>query len=66
MKPPYGREMLVVLASKTPVFSEQLPRVETERQFLTELRKTLIATSDASPLGRIVSASFDTIVTRSD
>ena len=66
VKPPYGREMLVVLASKTPIFAEQLPRVETERQFLTELRRTLIAISDAASADRVVSASFDTIVTKSD
>jgi hypothetical protein len=63
VRPPYGREMLVVLASKTPVFPERLPRIETDRQFLTDLRKTLIAKSDPALPDRDVSASYDTIVT---
>lgn len=61
--PPFGREMLIVLAGRSPIFSDQRPTQETERQFLTALRRALIAKPDPSSPDRDVTAGFDAIVT---
>lgn len=61
--PPYGREMLVVISSRSPLFPALRPTEETEREFLTALRKALVANPEASAPGRHVAAGFDAIVT---
>lgn len=60
---PFGREMLVVLASRSPLFPETRPRVETEREFLTALRRAIVAKPDPASPDRIVSAAFDSVIT---
>ena len=60
---PFGREMLIVLAGRSPIFSDKRPTQETEREFLTALRRALIAKPDPSLPDREVTAGFDTIVT---
>ncbi|MBR0773237.1 hypothetical protein JQ625_00190 [Bradyrhizobium diazoefficiens] len=55
---PFGREMLVVLASKRPIFDNQRSEKETERQFLDALRAAIFADG-----GSIIAANIDTIVT---
>jgi len=60
---PFGREMLIVLAGRSPIFSDKRPTQETEREFLTALRRALIAKPDPSSPDREVTAGFDTIVT---
>lgn len=60
---PYGREMLVVLTGRAPIFSETRPKIETERDFLTALRAALIAKIDPDAPDRDVAANFDTVVT---
>ena len=56
---PFGREMLIALASRSPVFPEALPRQETEREFLTALRRALLGMES----GREISAAYDAITT---
>lgn len=60
---PFGREMLIVLAGRSPIFSDLRPTQETEREFLTALRRALVAKPDPSSPNRDVTAGFDTIVT---
>jgi hypothetical protein len=60
---PFGREMLIVLAGRSPIFSDLRPTQETEREFLTALRKALIAKPDPLAPDRDVSAGFDAIIT---
>lgn len=60
---PFGNEMIVALASKSPLFTEDRPLVETEREFLTALRKAIIARPDPTQPERVVSASFVTLET---
>ncbi|MCY3877517.1 MAG: DUF4384 domain-containing protein [Rhodobacteraceae bacterium] len=60
---PFGREMIVALASKSPLFAEDRPLVETEREFLTALRKAIIARPDPGQPERVVSATFMTLET---
>lgn len=40
--PPFGREMIIAIASRSPLFDRELPLQQTEREFLTELRRALI------------------------
>jgi hypothetical protein len=63
VSPPFGREMLIVLAGKRPVFPEQRPKRETERQFLTALRQALIAKPYPSAPDPDVVAGYDAIIT---
>ena len=58
VSPPFGNEMIVAIASKSPLFAEDRPLVETEREFLTELRKAIIARPDPTLPERVVTASF--------
>jgi hypothetical protein len=60
---PFGRVMLIVLAGRSPIFSDLRPTHETDREFLTALRKALIATPDPLSPDRDVAAGFDAIVT---
>ncbi len=39
---PFGSEMIIALASRSPLFDATLPAVETEREFLSALRRALI------------------------
>jgi len=63
---PYGSEMLVVVASKSPLFQQPRPLVETERTFLTALRKAILYKPDAQSTDRIVSANFVAFETSKD
>lgn len=40
--PPFGNEMLVVVSSTSPLFGETLPATQTEREYLTALRKAVL------------------------
>jgi hypothetical protein len=60
---PFGREMLIVLAGRSPIFSDLRPTQETECQFLTALRRALIAKPDPAAPDRDVTAGYDTIMT---
>lgn len=61
---PFGREMLIVLAGKSPTFPEPRPKQETERQFLTALRRALLYKPNPSAPDREVAAAFDTVITK--
>ncbi len=60
---PYGHEMLVVTASRSPLFDAPLPDTQNARDFLTELRKALIARPDAGSPDRVITAGFDSVIT---
>lgn len=62
---PFGNEMIIVLASKSPLFEDDRPLVETEREFLTALRAAIIARPNPNSSERLVSASFVTLDTKS-
>jgi hypothetical protein len=61
--PPFGREMLVAIASRAPLFGKPLPVKETEREFLTELRKAIVARPDPTAPDRVVSAAYAGVIT---
>ena len=60
---PFGREMLIVVAGRSPIFSDLRPAQETERAFLTALRRALIAKPDPHAPDRDATANYDAIVT---
>jgi hypothetical protein len=62
--PPFGREMLIVLAGHSPIFPEARPKQETERDFLTALRRALIWKPEPTASDRDVVAAFDAIITK--
>jgi hypothetical protein len=61
---PYGREMLIVLVGRSPTFPDRRPKQETEREFLTALRRALLAKPDPNAPDRDIVASFDAIITK--
>lgn len=63
VSPPFGTEMVVVVASAAPLFSEPRPQVETEREFLSALRAAVIARPDPAAPQRLFSAAFDSVRT---
>jgi papain like protease/uncharacterized protein DUF4384 len=62
VSPPFGPEMVIVLASRSPVFEGRRPATETEREFLTALRRALAlrAKGDASAGIRAAVATLTT------
>jgi Domain of unknown function (DUF4384)/Papain family cysteine protease len=62
--PPYGREMIVALASRSPLFEGRLPAEQTEREYLTALRRALIYKPSAHLPDREVGAAITTLQTR--
>ena len=61
---PFGNEMVVALASRSPLFVEDRPLVETEREFLTALRRAVVARPDPAQPERLVAASFVVLETK--
>lgn len=61
---PFGREMLIVLAGKSPTFPEPRPKQETEREFLTALRRALLYKPNPTAPDREVAAAYDAIITK--
>ena len=61
---PFGNEMIVAVASKSPLFSKDRPLVEAEREFLTALRGAVIARPDPKQPERVVSAAFVALETK--
>jgi hypothetical protein len=55
--PPYGREMIIALAAKSPLFDAALPQQLTERDYLSELRRALIYKPSPDLPDREVAAS---------
>ncbi len=64
---PFGDEMVVVIASASPLFSSksERPKSETEREYLTAFRSAFLAKSLAGHSNRIVSAAYATLRTES-
>jgi hypothetical protein len=57
VSPPFGREMVIALASKSPLFDKPLPAEEFERDFLTTLRRALLVKPTPNSPDRDVAAA---------
>jgi caspase domain-containing protein/papain like protease/uncharacterized protein DUF4384 len=60
---PYGREMIIAIASRSPLFDHELPQQQTERDYLTELRRALIYKPDPVMPDRELAATMTTLQT---
>ncbi len=61
---PYGDEMILAIASQSPLFDEGRPSPETEREFLTAFRKALLVRPTADAAKRNVSAAWIALSTK--
>jgi hypothetical protein len=61
--PPFGREMIIAVASRSPLFDHALPAQQTERDYLTELRRALIYKPSPDLPDRELSASIAALQT---
>jgi hypothetical protein len=64
VSPPFGREMIVALASRSPLFDQPLPAQQTEREYLTALRRALIYKPSPELPDREVTAAIQTLQTQ--
>jgi len=64
VSPPFGREMIIALASRSPIFEEELPPMQTEREFLTALRRALIYKPSPGLPDREVATAIKMLQTR--
>jgi hypothetical protein len=61
---PFGREMIIAIASRSPLFEKDLPAQQTEREYLSALRRALIYKSSAGMPNREITASIKILETR--
>jgi hypothetical protein len=61
---PFGREMIIALASPSPLFEQGLPARQTEREFLSTLRRALIYKPSPGMPDREVMAAVATLEAR--
>jgi hypothetical protein len=60
---PYGREMVIAIAAKSPLFPTPLPRTQTEREYLSAMRTALYATPEGDTGPRIAAGTIATVET---
>jgi C1A family cysteine protease len=60
---PFGREMIIAIASRSPLFDHELPQHETERDYLSELRRALIYKPAPDMPDRELAATMTTLQT---
>jgi hypothetical protein len=63
VSPPFGREMVIAIAARSPLFDHELPRQQTEREYLTALRRALVYKPDPAMPDRELSATIATLQT---
>ncbi|RAI40064.1 DUF4384 domain-containing protein, partial [Rhodoplanes roseus] len=65
---PFGREMIIAISSATPLFPRELPTRQTEREYLSALRRALVyqpsAAASGGPPQRDVAATVLSLQTR--
>lgn len=54
--PPFGDEMVVIVASASPLFADELPDTSTDRDYLTSFRKSFLLAPKGGGGQRVVSA----------
>jgi hypothetical protein len=61
--PPFGAEMIVAMATASPLFDEDRPAVELQRDYLTAYRAALLARSAAGNPRRLAAAAVAMLTT---
>src|SRR6185312_1061943 len=62
--PPFGDEVVIAVATASPLFTDGIPASATERDYLTALRKTLLYKPDPNQPDRLVDAKVIALTTR--
>lgn len=62
--PPFGREMIIALASRSPLFERELPASQSDREFLSALRRALMYKPSPDMPDREVAAAVKAVQTR--
>ena len=63
VSPPFGREMIIAIASRSPLFDHELPMQQTERDYLSELRRALLYKPVPDMRDRELAATITTLKT---
>jgi hypothetical protein len=63
VSPPFGREMIIAIASRSPLFDHELAAQQTERDYLSDLRRALLYKPDPSMPDRELAATITTLKT---
>lgn len=63
LSPPYGREMMIAVFSRSPLFSAPRQQMETEREFLTALRQSLLLNPLGNDAMRLITADYHALET---
>jgi len=63
VSPPFGREMIIALASRSPLFDQPLPAQQHEREYLSALRRALIYKPSPELPDREVAGAMKTLET---
>lgn len=61
---PFGDEMIVAVTSASPLFDTELPKSQTEREYLTQFRQAFLIKPEANAAARVVSAAMTLLVTK--
>ena len=64
ISPPFGPEMIIAIASRSPLFDGELPVQQTEREYLSALRRALLYKPSPDMPDRELSATIKTLKTR--
>jgi Domain of unknown function (DUF4384)/Papain family cysteine protease len=63
VSPPFGREMIIAIASRSPLFDHELPMQQTERDYLSEVRRALLYKPVPVMPDRELAATITTLTT---
>ncbi|AWN55865.1 hypothetical protein DK412_25905 [Methylobacterium sp. 17Sr1-1] len=61
---PFGDEIIVAIASRSPLFESRLPATQTDREYLTTIRRALVYKPTAVSKDRVVSAAVVSLTTQ--
>ncbi len=60
---PFGHELVVAIASASPLFTEERPNTQIERDYLTQFRQAFLLKPDPNAPLRVISAAAATLFT---
>ncbi len=64
IKAPFGDEMIVAITAASPLFAEDLPKSQVERDYLTQFRLAFLEKPEPGAADRVINAAITTLVTQ--
>jgi hypothetical protein len=61
---PFGNEMIVAIATPTPLFTQKLPQTQLEREYLTQFQQVFLGLSETRVAAQDISAAVATLLTQ--